>query len=138
MLFNILSDLLFFKRGDQLQSVESETEVQPYMLNRWISMHSPTSALLINLTNNKYWSVLQNKLDWYHFTLAVIPKNKFTKVEYIKKATKEKKPTAEANDDKILEILARNLEISVREVKSYIEDYNIDISHLRKVFKNDK
>lgn len=137
-MFNILTDILCFKRGDQLQTIESETEVQPYMLNRWISMHSPSNALLVNLASNRYWSVLANKLDWYRFSLALFPKSKFSKIEYIKKAPKEKGSTAAKDDQKLFEALARNLEISVREIKSYIEDHNIDITHLRKVFKNDK
>ena len=91
MLFDVLSDILFNKREDQLQSVDNEADVNPYMLNRWISMHSPESAFIVNEYNNRWWSVLQNKNDWYRFCLTVIPKYRYTKLSYIKKASKEKK-----------------------------------------------
>lgn len=137
ILFDVLSDVMFLKKGDQFQTIESETEVNPYMLNRWISMHSPKCALLVNATNNRWWSIFQNKRDWYRFNLTLIPRNRFTKIEYLKKAAKEK-VTTKSNDGQIYTMLARNLELSVREVKSYVEENNIDISHLRTVFKNEK
>lgn len=136
MLFDVLSDILFNKREDQLQSVDNEADVNPYMLNRWISMHSPESAFIVNEYNNRWWSVLQNKNDWYRFCLTVIPKYRYTKLSYIKKASKEKKVVSD--DNKVYDVLAHNLELSVREVKSYISDNNIDISTLKKTFKNDK
>ncbi len=136
MLFDVLSDILFNKREDQLQSVDNEADVNPYMLNRWISMHSPESAFIVNEYNNRWWSVLQNKNDWYRFCLTIIPKYRYTKLSYIKKASKEKKVVSD--DNKVYDVLAHNLELSVREVKSYISDNNIDISTLKKTFKNDK
>ena len=136
-LFDVLSDVMFLKRGDQFQTVENETEVAPYMLNRWISMYSPKCAVLVNETNNRLWSVFQNKRDWYRFNLTLIPRNRFAKIEYIKKAAKEKS-TTKSDDEQIYRILAKNLEISVREVKSYVTDNGIDISSMRKMFKNDK
>ncbi len=136
MLFDVLSDILFNKRGDQLQSVDNEVDINPYMLNRWISMHSPECAFIVNEYNNKWWSVLQNKNDWYRFNLSVIPRYRPSKISYIKKSSKEKKVVSD--DNKVYEILAHNLELSIREVKSYISDNNIDISTLKKTFKNDK
>jgi len=136
MLFDVLSDILFNKRGDQLQSVDNEVDINPYMLNRWISMHSPECAFIVNEYNNKWWSVLQNKNDWYRFNLRVIPRYRPSKISYIKKSSKEKKVVSD--DNKVYEILAHNLELSIREVKSYISDNNIDISTLKKTFKNDK
>lgn len=136
MLFDVLSDILFNKRGDQLQSVDNEVDINPYMLNRWISMHSPECAFIVNEYNNRWWSVLQNKNDWYRFNLSVIPRYRPSKLSYIKKSSKEKKVVSD--DNKVYEILAHNLELSIREVKSYISDNNIDISTLKKTFKNDK
>jgi hypothetical protein len=136
-LFDVLSDVMFFKRGDQLQTIESEADVNPYMLNRWMSMHSPKNALLVNEYNNRLWPVFQNKKDWYRFCLAIVPRNRFTKIEYIKKGAKEKSAT-KADDEKVYQMLAKNLELSVREVKSYVTEHGIDLSSLRKVFKNDK
>lgn len=137
ILFDVLSDVMFFKKGDQFQTIESETEVNPYMLNRWISMHSPKCAVLVNETNNRWWSIFQNKRDWYRFNLALIPRNRFTKIEYIKKAVKDK-TTAKSDDEQIYSMLAKNLELSVREVKSYVTDAGIDLAPLRKLFKNEK
>ena len=136
MLFDVLSDILFNKRGDQLQSVDNEVDINPYMLNRWISMHSPECAFIVNEYNNKWWSVLQNKNDWYRFNLSVIPRYRPSKLSFIKKSSKEKKVVSD--DNKVYEILAHNLELSIRDVKSYISDNNIDISTLKKTFKNDK
>jgi hypothetical protein len=134
-MFNVLSDILFFKRGDQFQTMESEAEISPYMINRWISMSTPQNAVVINSTANVYWRVLTNKHDWYKFCLCILPKNKFSKTEYIKKAVKDKK----ADDNSLIyKSLAQNLEISTREVKSYIEEFNIDITHLKNILKNTK
>jgi len=99
-------------------------------------MHSPECAFIVNEYNNKWWSVLQNKNDWYRFNLSVIPRYRPSKLSYIKKSSKEKKVVSD--DNKVYEILAHNLELSIREVKSYISDNNIDISTLKKTFKNDK
>ena len=137
-LFDVLSDVLFFKRGDQFQTIENEAEVSPYMLNRWISMHSPENAKLVNATNNKYWNVFQNKRDWYRFNLTLLPRNRFSKIEYVKKAAAAKDKVAKNDDEKIYQVLASNLELSVREVKLYIEQGGIDITNLRKIYKNDK
>ena len=138
-MFQVLSDICYLKVGDKLQNIEDEKDVVPYMLNRWISMCNVGSALAVNTFNNKYWSVLSNKLDWYKFSLAVIPKSRFTKIEYIKKPaskTKDKKDKDEL--DIVVDLLSDRLEISPREVKSYITGYNIDISNIIKVFKNNK
>lgn len=136
MLFDVLGDVMFFKKGDVLQSVENEGEISPYMLNRWMSMYSPETATLVNQVNNKYWKVLENKRDWYRFNLMLLPRNRYKKIEYIKKEKKEKTP--KSDDDQIIEILARNLELSVREVKSYVAEHNIDLAPYRKTLKNDK
>lgn len=137
-LFDVISDVLFLKKGDQFKTIEDESDsaIQPYMLNRWISMYSPTTAKIINCVNNRYWSVLSSKRDWYKFTLNILPRNRFQKIDYIKKAAKEK--TEKSEDNKIIEILAHNLELSAREVKLYVEECKIDLTPYKKLLKNDK
>lgn len=136
ILFDILTDILHKKQGNILQTVENEAEVSPYMLNRWLSMYSPDVTKIVNVTNNRWWSTFQNKQDWYKFNLCVLPRCRFKKIEYLKKGTSVKK--SEEDDGIIFQSIANNLELSVREVKSYIEENNIDISSFKKVLKNGK
>lgn len=138
ILFDVLSDVLFFKKGEQLQTMDSESEVNPYMLNRWISMHSPANAKIVNAINNKYWAVFQNRKDWYRLNLTLLPRNRFVKIEYVKKAAKDKTAAKKDDNEKIYEMLSKNLELSLREVKLYIEASGVDLTSYRKILKNEK
>lgn len=132
LLFDIIQDVLYKKVGDKLQNVDNEAEFVPYMVGRWCSMHSPEVATIVNNTTNRLWSVPQTKTEWYGLYLNVLPRVKFKRIEYIKKpkADKEKE-----EDIAAMEFLAKQLELSVREVKYYVEAGQINLAPIKKALK---
>lgn len=118
-IFDCLNDILFTKRGKLLQNIDDESSFNQYMINRWISMYSPATATLINNTCNWLYSAFETKQQYYRFVSAVIPKLNFKRIHYIKK--KKPENTEELEN---VELLAKRLEISQREIKSYYELQN--------------
>jgi len=94
-IFDILSAILYTKKPIEL-NLENEKEFNLFMVNRWISMHSPEKAALINSTTNKWWSLFDTKQQQFDFLMHLLNKSKYKKIDYIKKATKQKK----ADDEK--------------------------------------
>jgi|APSaa5957512493_1039668.scaffolds.fasta_scaffold225065_2 hypothetical protein len=115
-IFDILNDILFTKKGKLLQNVDDEAAFNNYMINRWISMYSPNLAIVINSTTNWLYSVFETKQDYYKFINKVIPKVQRKHIAYIKK----KKPE-ETEETENLKLIAKRLELSEREIKSYYE-----------------
>jgi len=116
-IFDILNDILFTKKGNLLKNVDEESSFNNYMINRWISMHSPSLAIVINNTSNWLWSVFETKQDYYKFINTIIPRVSRKRIHYIKKTKPEDKPKELEN----VELLAKRLELSQREIKSYYE-----------------
>jgi hypothetical protein len=117
-IFDIIGDILFTKKRNTLTSVDQESEFQPYIVNRWLSMHSPSVAKHSNIIN-KYLSVFDNKRDLYTLFIAVFPKSPFKKISYIKKIKANKE-----EQDENIKPLAKNLELSEREITQYIAFLN--------------
>jgi hypothetical protein len=124
-IFDFINDILFQKKGDKLDDIESESQYNSYMINRWISMYSPQMAQLINLTSNKLYSAFPTKRHNYRFLVHFLPKTGFKRTNYIKKISKDKKDT-----DNSINILARNLELSEREIRYYIDQGSITLPKL--------
>ena len=84
---NLISPQLqqFKKKGDLLDNIDAESEYNPYMINRWISMYSPQMSILINNTVNRYYSIFSTKKDNYKFLVAFLPVCKPYRISYIKK-----------------------------------------------------
>jgi len=113
-IFDFISSVLFTKKKTCLNTVDEEGEFSPYMLNRWCSMYSQSTATFSNILN-KYLGVFENKKDIYSLFVAVMPKVSSKRISYIKKVKEEKR---EENND--IEMLANNLELSQREIAEYI------------------
>jgi hypothetical protein len=113
-IFDFLNSLLFSKKKDSITSIDQESNFSPYMINRWASMYSPELALTANKLN-KYLSVFEDKRTLFSLFLNIFPKVQFKKINYIKK----KKAVEQETDEKI-PLIAKNLEISQREVNHYI------------------
>jgi hypothetical protein len=113
-IFDFISSALFTKKKTCLNSIDEESDFSPYMLNRWCSMYSPSTALVSNILN-KYLGVFESKQDLYSLFVAVMPKVSSRRIAYIKKIKEEKK---EENSD--IEMVASNLELSEREINQYI------------------
>ena len=117
-IFNYIDSVLFSKK--KLNKLnEEETEFNLYMVNRWCSMYSPDIAQIINETTNKYKEVFTLKQDQYNFCFNILPKRKKKKIEYFKKEKIENK-----SEDELIPALAKKMELSKREMKSYIDFYN--------------
>ena len=99
-----------------MQNVDDEAAFNNYMINRWISMYSPNLAIVINSTTNWLYNVFETKQDYYKFINKVIPRVKRKHIAYIKKKKKE-----EVDDHENLKLIAKRLELSEREIKSYYE-----------------
>lgn len=113
-IFDILSSLLFTKKPIEL-NLENEKEFNLFMVNRWISMHSPEKAALINSTTNKWWSLFDTKQEQFNFLMHLLNKSKYKKIDYIKKVAKQKK--ADEEKQMIEKTFANNNFMSVRQLR---------------------
>jgi hypothetical protein len=114
VIFDFISSVLFTKEKNCLQTVDQESDFSPYMVNRWVSMYSPSVAVFSNILN-KYLTVFENKKDLYSLFVGVLPHVKTKRIAYIKKVKQEK---VEENID--IKLIADNLELSEREINQYI------------------
>lgn len=113
-IFDILSSLLFTKKPIEL-NLENEKEFNLFMVSRWISMHSPEKAALINSTTNKWWSLFDTKQEQFDFLMHLLNKSKYKKIDYIKKAAKQKK--ADEEKQMIEKSFANNNFMSVKQLR---------------------
>lgn len=116
-MFTYLNDILFLKKGDSLENVDSESDYNMYMMNRWVSMYSPEVCTFINATVNWLHPIFETKQYHYQFLLKVLPRYRRKFIQYIKKSKEDNDEEAE----KYAELLSTNLELSKREVKYLIE-----------------
>lgn len=130
MLFDTLNDILIYKKGDQLDNIDNEKEYSGYLINRWLSMYSPNLAIIINETVNKYYNNFITKKDHYRFLCKVIPNSPRKKIEYFKKDKAENQI-----DDKIIGFLAKNMQLSKREIYDYVNMGIIDYKSISNKLK---
>ena len=115
-IFDCINDILYTKKGKLIDNIDDESALNMYMINRWVSMYSPGLAMVINNTTNWMSSVFETKHDYYRFVSKVLPRVPRKRIHYIKKTKPE---TTEQTDNTAL--LAKRLELSEREIKSYYE-----------------
>jgi hypothetical protein len=130
-IFDYINDILYKKKGDLLKKKELESEFQPYMIQRWLSMHSNNNAIILGKTTNKLYNGVENKEQWYKLFLAVLPKAKFKRFKYIKKVKKQSRNDPD-NIDEAVEFIATSKQMSTREVRQYVEEYGLDISSIKR------
>ena len=120
MNFFQLQNKLFYSKKTNAEFLDSEGEQSfaPFMFNRWLSFYSKGMASITNETLNRFGSVFQDKQQQYRLYYYFIPRLKFKCISYNKKSKKE-----EVEEDN-LDIIARNKNISVRELKSYMDLQN--------------
>lgn len=121
MIFDTINDIIYYKKGNQLDNIDNEKEYSCYMVNRWLSMYSDSIAVLINETTNKFYNNFTTKTDHYKFLCKTLPLHRVKRIEYLKKEKIETKI-----DDKIITFLAKNLQTSKREIIDYIHIGCID------------
>ncbi len=120
MNFFQLQNKLFYsdksKSADFLDS-EGEQSFVPFLFNRWLTMYSKDTVGFTNETLNKYCGIFDtDKQKTYRLYYNLIPRLKFKRINYIKKVKKDK---AEQEDLDQLKLIARNKNMSVRELKMY-------------------
>jgi predicted transcriptional regulator len=96
-------------------------------------MYSSSMAKLINQTFNRLWPAFDNKDMWYKAFVTVLPKSKFKKIAYIKKNKEAKKANPERKQ--LIEYLAKNMEMSKREIKEILDNHDVDIAKCIKAIK---
>lgn len=117
MNFFQLQNKLFYSKKTNAEFLDSEGEQSfvPFMFNRWLSFYSKGMASITNETLNRFGSVFQDKQQQYRLYYYFIPRLKFKRIAYNKKTKKED------SEEENLDLIARNKNISVRELKSYID-----------------
>lgn len=123
-IFDCIKDVLFTKRGKLLQNVDDESSFNMYMLNRWCSMYSPNLAMLINNSCNWLYSVFVDKQQYYRFMLSVMPRVPNKRIHYIKKSKTDKNEKNTGDSPANIDLIAKRLELSQREIKCYYELQN--------------
>ena len=120
MNFFQLQNKLFYSdksKSAELLDSEGEQAFVPFLLNRWLTMYSKQTVSFVNDTLNKYCGVFDtDKQKTYRLYYNLIPRLKFKRINYIKKVKKDK---AEQEDLDQLKLIARNKNMSVRELKMY-------------------
>ncbi len=122
-IFTYLSNILYKKSDKVFSNIDSEDTYNHYMMCRWLSMHSPQVAKLVNETANWLYPIFNTKEESYKFLNTIIPYQNFRRINYIKK---NKKNTEKKGED-IADIIAQNMEISKREVNLYVKQLNLNL-----------
>ena len=116
-IFDYINDVLFFKQKNLLQNVDDSDSFNPYLVNRWVSMYSPECAVVINSTVNWLYPIFNTSQAQYSFLVDILPRMSRRRINYIKK----KKTSSSEISRETIELLARNLELSEREISLYVE-----------------
>jgi len=127
-IFTILNSLLFSKKRIDLNS-DDESQFNAFMINRWMSMYSIDLINIINNTSNRYAHIFETKQDQYEWLYNLFPRMRFKRISYIKK-NKPKVNTDKKDKEDLdtIPIIARNREISQREVQLYYDMFGDDDS----------
>ena len=114
--FDVLNNVLYNKKTDTKILYNGIEEFSSFMLNRWCSMYNDDMCSLINVTTNRLHNVFEDKLTQYKLLLNVIPRLDRRRIQYIKKV----KPEDVDDEQEMTSTLARELELSEREINMYI------------------
>jgi len=119
-MFDYLNSILYksTKLKVDLFNLNENTDFQPFLVQRWCTMHSTALTFIINETTNRYWSILDSNSMWYASLNSVVPKVSFKKITYIKKPKKD----LDNKEKDYIQKIANSLEISSRELINYIQD----------------
>lgn len=124
-MFNYLNSILYKSNTNvNLYKINEDSTFQPFLMQRWCTMHSAAVTTICNETSNRYWSVLETNKEWYALLTTTIPKCNFKKIAYHKKTKNE----ANTKEKDYIQKVATSLEISSRELISYIKDNNLKIN----------
>ena len=118
-IFDYINSILY-KRSNIDVNIDDEDSFSGYMVNRWLSMYSSEVVQIINETSNRYGQLFESKSDQYLWMQKLIPRRSFRRISYIKKKKEEVSTKDREEAKKEIELLAKNYEISQREVELYM------------------
>ena len=118
MNFFQLQNKLFYSKKTEAGELDAEGEQAfvPFLFNRWLSFYNQNMCIFTNETLNKFSTIFENKQDTYKLYYNIIPRLKWQKIQYIKKKKREEE--SEVN----LALIAKNKNISIRELKQYLNE----------------
>ncbi|MDB4396046.1 hypothetical protein N9Z65_00355 [bacterium] len=117
--FQLQNKLFYSNKSRPAEFLDSEGEQAfvPFLFNRWLSMYSKDTVSFTNETLNKYCGIFDtDKQKTYRLYYNLIPRLKFKRINYIKKVKKDKEEQEESD---YLKIIAKNNNLSVRELEMY-------------------
>jgi hypothetical protein len=117
--FQLQNKLFYSNKSKQPEPLDSEGEQAfvPFLFNRWLTMYSKDTVGFVNETLNKYCGIFDtDKQKTYKLYYNLIPRLKFKRINYIKKVKKNKDKQEEFDQ---LKIIAKNNNMSVREIEMY-------------------
>ena len=123
-IFTYLDNILYKKGNKVFKNVDTENTYNHFMMCRWLSMHSPEVAQLVNETANWLYPIMEDRQFSYKFLTNIIPRQQFTRLHYIKKVKNDDKSTCK----EMITTLAKSLELSEREVTTYVDQLGVDLS----------
>lgn len=113
-IYNIVSDVCNRKSQSLDKEIDwDDVNISPYMLQRWISMTSPTNAFLLNeYTNGLGQAATETKESIYHVMSTFA--QPYRKFKYFKRKPQEKQKLNEAYQRE-----ADRLGLSQKEIRLY-------------------
>ena len=117
MNFFQLQNKLFYSKKVKAEDLDAEGEQAfvPFLFNRWLSFYNNDMCVFTNETFNKFSTIFDDKQQAYRLYYYLIPRLKWKKITYIKKKKKE------AEEEENLQLIAKNKNISKRELLQYVE-----------------
>ena len=117
MNFFQLQNKLFYSKKVKAEDLDAEGEQAfvPFMFNRWLSFYNNDMSVFTNETFNRFGTIFDDNQQAYRLYYYLIPRLKWKKIKYIKKKKRE------AEDEENLELIAKNKNISKRELLQYVE-----------------
>ena len=118
MNFFQLQNKLFYSKKDNAGDLDTEGEQAfvPFLFNRWLSFYNPSMCVFTNETLNKFGNIFDDKQQTYKLYYHLITRLKWKKIAYIKIKKKDE-------EDIDLKAIAKNRNMSIREIKMYIKTY---------------
>lgn len=128
-IWDVVTDIVKDKKGTCHLDAEFNDEFKLFMMQRFLSMYSPSLAFLLNMTSNKFYMAFNEEEAnqyWYKFFVAVVPKFEHAKAKYIRKIKTDN------SMKEFYRTVASNCEMSSREVEMYATTFGLDMKDLKK------
>ncbi len=117
MNFFQLQNKLFYSKKENAGDLDTEGEQSfvPFLFNRWLSFYNNDMCVFTNETLNKFSTIFDDKQQSYRMYYYLIPRLKWKRISYIKKKKKDNE------EEKDIALVAKNKNISKRELLAYVE-----------------